>query len=220
MEIETIGEAEARDTRALDKRPALVIFVGVPERAIVDRVDTHAGVVSPAPAAKVAGSVDDGLFSSQGARGVARNAARIANTWVYARTGHAVPDGKVARLVHSDAPHKPELGVRGADVRGVRALLDDSGSPAKIPQLIPPNPYHGSGLHRVVDHQCLVVSKVPVRQTVHQPVTERLDEGGRSQLRGAGCGCEAGRLKAGHGDTGWPNERRGVGNEVSVELPH
>ncbi len=76
---------------------------------------------------------------------------------------------------------------------------------------------------RVIDHERFVgasASKVAIRQSVHQPVRQRIELVARVRLGNAGAPARAGGRERRHGDGGGAGERRvRRGREVHVELP-
>src|SRR5207237_5831910 len=85
-----------------------VVLVHVPERAVVDRVDRHVGVVAPARVRRRldARAVDDRPFAKRHLpERVAGKAARVADAGVDGGSvDDAVPETHVALLVLGDAP--------------------------------------------------------------------------------------------------------------------
>src|SRR5437870_348007 len=135
-------ELEARDSRmpwpGVGRRSRReVVLVHVPERAVVDRIDRHVGVVAPARVRRRLDTrtVDDRAFAQRHLpERVAGKAARVADAGIDGRpVDDAVPETHVALLVLGDASHPAVDAVAWC----VRALLVQAVRPACPPDLVP-----------------------------------------------------------------------------------
>src|SRR5262245_61919120 len=140
--------SEWRGGRALDR----VVLVDVPERAVVNRVHGHIGVVTPARVhVRLGGrAVDDRPFAERHlTEWIAGQPARVANAGEHTGGVHdAVAERCIAVLVGGDAAHPAVDAVGGA---GDGALLVQAVGTVRPPNLVPP----GAGepwrcLHRLV----------------------------------------------------------------------
>src|SRR5215472_10335841 len=85
----------------------LEVLRGVPERAVVHRIDRHAGVISPAvqtPELR-ARAFNYARFRLKGSRWVSGRTHRKANRGVNQAAGHAIANRDVPNLIHGNAPH-------------------------------------------------------------------------------------------------------------------
>src|ERR687896_2164627 len=137
-----------------------VVLVGVPEAAVVDRVDVHGGVVAPAGRRVGLGAraLHDRAFALGHLVGhVVAEPARVADAGIGGLAGHAVAEGHVAPLVLGDAAH-PAVQVVG---RGVGALLVDERLVAGAAQLVPAHAGDARpGLDRLAGYERLVCAEV------------------------------------------------------------
>ena len=80
------------------------ILGGVPEGAVVRRVDAHAAVVAPAveTSGLGPGTLNNAVFAFERPQRIAGHAAGITDGGVNAAARGAVSHGDVARLVHAD----------------------------------------------------------------------------------------------------------------------
>ena len=159
-------ELEAPDARSPRVRPGrLQIFLRVPERAVVDRVDAHHRVVAPAeggPRLRAGALVEDGLALAQLVRRIVDESSGVRDARIVRRG--AVPDRiadrQVAALVHGACAHPAVHAVR----RPERALvLDPPVAARELPQLVPadtcPVPARRVRVHRVDPGQRLVARR-------------------------------------------------------------
>src|SRR5207253_4468172 len=120
------------------------ILAGVPERAVVRRIDAQCAVVPPAVEVAVlrTGTFDDAGFRFHRSGGVSGRAAGEADTGVNAAAGDAVAEADIAGSVHRRAAH-PTIGGIGSKstllVQGECGIAGDGGA-----QFIPPHPYAGA----------------------------------------------------------------------------
>lgn len=163
------------------------VLVGIPERAVVARVNGNAGVVAP-PAQSASLRPDarehdvDGFHS---AAGVGRHSTRVGDFRMDAAAGLTEPHSNVTDLVHADAAH-PECGAAARD----GALLKDNWCPVGVANFVPARPGCGAaGSNGVCGYESLVspcASESPVREAKHQPVAKGVEPLARSRLRNAG----------------------------------
>src|SRR2546422_9435589 len=202
------GEAERSDASApVEGAVGQKVFVRVPESTVIYRINAHAGVITPS--VKVlclrASSLKNAPLALKTSQWVRRHASRKADRRVHAGTRDAVTDRDIANLVHRGTPHPA-----GTRVRRVRPLLVHNGCAVRVAYLIPS---HGrdsrcvvrpltAGVHGVVDDQRLVVAKVPVGQSVHQPIANRVELLAGPRLRDAGP-PSAGFVERGDGNIDW-----------------
>ena len=100
-----------------------------------------------------------------------------------------ITDRDIANLVHRNTPHPA-----GTRVRRIGPLLVHNGCAIGVAYLIPSHGRNSrcvvrlltAGVHGVVDNQRLVVAKIPVGQSVHQPVANRVELLAGPRLRDAG----------------------------------
>src|SRR5215471_18781807 len=172
IRISACAELEVRNLGApVEASCRLQILGGVPERAVVHRVDAKAAVVAPPGEAAVLGAAAglDVDLRAERAQGIRGSAAGEADRGIEAARGNAVTDGDVTGVVHCGATHPAE-----ARVGSECALLENRGRAAGASNFIPPDTYARTGRDGMVHHQRLVVAKVAVSQPVHETVRQRI----------------------------------------------
>ena len=148
-----------------------IVFVDVPERAVIGGIDRHVRVVAPARVRRAldARAVDDGALP-QGhlAQGIATEPSGIADTWKdICSIDYAIAQRYVAFLIHGDAAHPAMDSV----IRCKRTLLKDGVGAASPPDLVPARASDaGPRLYRLVGHQRFVRAKVAVGEAEGRPL--------------------------------------------------
>src|SRR5205823_14926056 len=112
----------------MDRRARLYqVFVGVPKCAIVYRIDTHAGVITPpngaAADSEATRSGKHYRFVLKSSERIGGYATGVGDGWIHRRTRDAITQCDVAHSIHCHAAHPAML-----CVRVVRALLVNGGS--------------------------------------------------------------------------------------------
>ena len=170
------GNLKRRDSRApVEGAVSLEVLTGVPEGAVVDGVNTHVRVVTPA--AKVGqlrtGARDDSGFGTESPGWIARQARRISQAGFDAAAGNGVAHRHIALLVHRRAAHPAEFGIWT-----VRRLLKYAGCRAHISNLVPPRScaararlFCGVEHYRVVNDHVFNATNIAIREAEHEPVS-------------------------------------------------
>lgn len=165
------GQAEAANARL----PApcgryLIIFVDVPEGAIVGRVNRHIRVISPAITHCLRPRTIDQHALAQGhlPRRVVLESASVADARKdICRVGDTVAQGQVALLVHSDTPHPAVHAIS----RSVGTLLEERDVLINPPDLVPADASDArAGLNCLIRHPRLVLSEIAIRQPERRPL--------------------------------------------------
>jgi hypothetical protein len=89
--------------------------------------------------------------------------------WVRRAAGNTVPEGHISCLVHRDATHPAEVGIRGKG-----ALLRQTDSSIGVLEFVPPNSSTVVDCHGVIYNQRLMATEVAVGKAVHEPVSQRI----------------------------------------------
>ena len=230
------GKFEASDPRQpADRARCLacgcVVLARVPKRAVVVRVDRERAVVTPTPgcAQLNATAGNESRFALvQSVRRIAGQPACVPNRRIRRRARHAVADGDVPLPVHRRTAHPAvdlvgrERGLFGnrkaaAGQTTAELVIPDGGLMAANRQRI------RSYIHRMCDHQRLATAKIPVGQSVHQPVLNGVQVaalGRWARLLDDISPTRSSGVVPGHGHraAGLFGERRiGRGGEVSME---
>ena len=210
-----LKRADARIPAGLGGR---LVFLRVPESAIVARVDSHRGVVAPAVVTGLGSAArHEGRFCLQGSGWVANLPAGISNRRIRCAARDAVAHPYAARLIHSDACHPAVVGVGRKS-----PLLIEGGRAVGISHLVPANArVSAGGYHCVVRDERLMVAELAIGQAVHEAVAEGIQILSRSGLGNAVSRVEAGCREWGHSRNGSrTNESRIVEvRKVHMELP-
>jgi hypothetical protein len=172
-------ESKRRDPRVPPVwiRRLRVIFVRIPERAVVPRIYCHLTVI--AESNKVANlrtmSFDNrDLFARQLAQRVRGPSARIMNLRVLVRSRDVETQGDVAVPIHSDAAEPTVILIRGIGP----LLIDEPRSRLAAAQFIPTDTGMTMaripvGRYGVIEQQGLITAKVAIRQAVHHKAPSR-----------------------------------------------
>ena len=217
---------------------AVIVRVGVPERAVVGGVDAHPAVVAPAMADQwiardVHAAVEDpgpgaghdrGLAHPHGAQGIAGQTARVLDAREVARGdgGGAVTQRHVARIVHGQAAHPPPQ----HRVRRVDLLLDDGRADRSCGDVdLPPLRGEGSAERERtgrMDHpQGLHRSHLAVLHPLHEPIAEAVEEVHARRRRGLRHDVAGEAAVGGVGHDGRrPQHAARHARSRNVELPH
>src|SRR5262249_768820 len=134
------GELEGADARApVELARGRDVLIGVPEGAVIGRVDRDAAVVAPAREAERpglrAGSGDDrALPLGHRPRKITGQPSGVADLRVGRAAGEAKAQAHIAGLIHGEAAHPAVV-----SVGRIGALLKDRGGRARAPDLVPAN---------------------------------------------------------------------------------
>src|SRR5215217_6538873 len=140
-----------------------VVFVEVPERAVIHGVNIHRGVIAPAG---VGSRLHPGAIDHRGFAEIElpervtgqTPAVTDARIHIYA-IDHTIANGHISLLVLGDTAHPAMHTI----VRSVGALLVERVSAIDAADLVPANPSHTrSSLHRLIGHQCLVIPEATI----------------------------------------------------------
>jgi hypothetical protein len=158
-----------------------IVFLGVPECAVVHWVDGQCAVIAPpvARADLAPRSIEESGFTlGQSVYGIGHQPAGVADLGVNRGAGGAKADSQVARLIHRRATH-PAPGC----VRLVGALLKDRRCGRHGAQLKPAHPCHAARTHGIIAHDRFVaVGEFAIGEPEHQTVADGVQPSRRPQL--------------------------------------
>jgi len=149
------------------------IFVGVPERTVVARIDAQRSVVSPSR--ETAGlrtrTFDQAGLGSHRARRITRRPAGVTDSWMDRSARRAVAESNVSRSIHRGAAH-PAVNSICRTEGSLLKHTERACSRYRRAQFIPADSHCRCRADGVVHDQCLMVREHSKRQTIHQAVTQ------------------------------------------------
>src|SRR5207253_587275 len=113
--LETRRKFEVRDLGApIESATRLQIFSGVPQGAIIGRIDSDTAVIAPAVQVLQLGAAasHDGSFALQNSQRISGQATAEPNCRKRAAGRNAVADGNIPHFVHGNAAHPSAVVVR------------------------------------------------------------------------------------------------------------
>src|SRR5581483_3567196 len=182
------NEIELADARCpIESARCRFVFVHMPERHPIARIDRRHAVIAPAiyPGFTSVTGKHNGLALCQVVRWIAHKASRVTHSGMQAGTGRGIANGHVARRVHSYAGHKSPHAI--VIITPVLLLRGRSGEiAAGNIELIPANSCRPA---RKIEHNCLDgpqgfrAAKILVNDRGHDFVAKSVDELGDTLLR-------------------------------------
>ena len=161
-----------------------LIFGREPESAVVDRIDRHAAVVAPSGVTGLRAVTDTGqqvIFSLHRPQGIVWRSSGITNRRAHRTAGDAIAQAYVAILIHSNATHPAEVGIR----RKGSLLKQPEMRRCGFSQFVPPDARVAAACTRVdgmAHNHRLVIAQIAIGQTVHQPFAQRIQSLGSARL--------------------------------------
>src|SRR5262249_30748040 len=118
-----------------------------------------------------AGTCDDRSLGAQLAQRVTGCSYRVTDGWISGAARYAISERDIANVIHCDASHPSILAVRR-----ICPLLIHKRCSAWVAQLVPAHADSTGSGDRVVDDERFVVTKISIRETIHQAIAERVQK--------------------------------------------